>query len=316
MNEQRCKNEKIKRAVKITREKHKNMTCRVFELKLNTRKMSQSQKEQLARYFREAKWRRNSITVGRLKFKSYCNIIPLRQYNTTCGFYLHVTCFIPEERPERTGQKIGIDFGIIHNMTLSNGETIDICVKESKGVKLASKRQNQAYKRNGQKKTNNHYRLVKKLQRAYERGRNKRIDKANKAIHDIISSNDFVAIQDEMIHNWHAGLFGKQVQHSAMGYIRAKLKNNFKTYVVARSYPSTQICPVCGGLTKQPLKKRDYDCSYCGWHHKSRDEKSAQTILARALYETNVSQEQRAKSLAEADTAAQVPMGICVRIRQ
>ena len=233
-----------------TRERHSHMQCRVFELKLNTRKMSQAQREQLTTYFREAKWRRNSIIadfanaardaksarvkvgdvfeertftilgsqviqdiydgvkielkalhtkkekgekVGRLKFKSYCNSIPLRQYNRTyridfvrklvsiqklkksfkvhgleqippeaeitnaklirkaSGFYLHVTCFVPLIPKEKTRQEVGIDFGIEHNLTLSNGQTFDICVLESKGVKLASKRQNQAYKRNGKK---------------------------------------------------------------------------------------------------------------------------------------------------------------------
>lgn len=182
------------------------------------------------------------------------------------GFYLHVTCFVPKEQLKCTGRKVGIDFGIEHNLTLRNGEPIDICVSDSKGVKLASKRLNQAYKRNGRKKTGNHYRRAKKLRRAYE-----------------------------MIHNWQSGLFGRQVQHSAMGYIKAKLKTNLKTYVVPRSYSSTQICPVCGQKTKQPLQKRDYDCSYCGWHHGLR-------------YESNVSLERRAKSLVEADTAAQVKL--------
>ena len=404
-----AKNDKIKQAIQATREKHKNMMCRVFELKLNTRKMSHAQHEQLTTYFREAKWRRNSIVadfvnasrnaksalvkvgdifeerhftilgsqviqdiydsvetelrilhtkkengekVGRLRFKSFCNCIPLRQFNTTyridfarkfvriqnvrkgfkvhgleqippeaeitnaklirkaSGFYLHVTCFVPREIVKRTGEVIGLDFGIEHNLTLSSGERIDICVSESKGVKLASKKVNQAYKRNGQQKTSNHNRLVKKLRRAYERDTNRRQDRANKAVHKILSGNDFVAIQDEMIHNWQAGLFGRQVQHSAMGYIKAKLQANFKTYVAARSYPSTQICPECGELTKHPLKKRDYDCSHCGWHHGSRDVKSAQAILARALYEISVSPEQRAKSLVEADTATQVSQGI------
>ena len=402
------KNEKIKQTMQATRERHKNMTCRVFELKLNTRKMSLLQREQLTTYFREAKWRRNDIVAdfskairnaksatvkvgdsfeqrqftilgsqviqdiydsvktelkilhtkkekgektGGLKFKSVCNCISLRQYNTTyridfarrlvriqnirksftvhgleqippeaditnakllrkaSGFYLHVTCFVPKEQVRPTGKVVGIDFGIGHNLTLSNGETIDICVSESKGVKLASKRLNQAYKRNRKKKTCNHYRRVKKLRRAYERDSNRRLDKANKAVHEILSNNDFIAMQDEMLHNWHAGLFGKQVQHSAMGYIKAKLKTNLKTYVVSRSYPSTQICPMCGNRTKHPLKKRDYDCSHCGWHHDSRDVKSAQSILSRALCEVNVSLEQRAKSLVEADTAPQVSEG-------
>jgi putative transposase len=404
-----AKNEKIKQAIQATREKHMNMMCRVFELKLNTQKMSRTQREQLTTYFLEAKWRRNSIVanftsairnaksaivkvgdtfeerpfsilgsqviqdiydsvktelkilhrkkakgekVGKLKFKSVCNCIPLRQYNTTyridfvrkrvriqnirksfrvhgleqipqtaditnaklirraSGFYLNVTCFVPKEPSEPTGKMIGVDFGIGHNLTLSSGETIDISVSESKGVKLASKKVNQAYKRNGKKKTSNHNMRVKKLRRAYERDTNRRHDKANKAVHEILSNNDFIAIQDEMIHNWHAGLFGRRVQYSAMGYIKAKLKSNLKTYVVSRSYPSTQICPVCGKKTKQPLKKRDYDCNYCGYHHVSRDVKSAQTILERALYEVKVSLERRAKSLVEADAATQISEGI------
>ena len=57
------KNEKIKQTMQATRERHKNMTCRVFELKLNTRKMSLLQREQLTTYFREAKWRRNDIVA-------------------------------------------------------------------------------------------------------------------------------------------------------------------------------------------------------------------------------------------------------------
>ena len=55
------KNNRIKQAMTATRERHSHMQCRVFELKLNTRKISQAQREQLTTYFREAKWRCNSI---------------------------------------------------------------------------------------------------------------------------------------------------------------------------------------------------------------------------------------------------------------
>lgn len=106
--------------------------------------------------------------------------------------------------------------------------------------------------------------------------------------------------------NWHKGLFGKQVQHSCMGLIKAELMNSSKTHVVSKDYPSTQVCPVCGQLTKHPLNKREYDCAFCGYHHNSRDKKSAQSILERALYE--VSLEQRAKSLVE--TESSTPVGL------
>ena len=110
--------------------------------------------------------------------------------------------------------------------------------------------------------------------------------------------------------NWHKGLFGKQVQRSCMGLIKAELMNSSKTHVVSKDYPSTQVCPVCGQLTKHPLNKREYDCAFCGYHHSSRDKKSAQSILERALYE--VSLEQRAKSLVETESSAPVGLiGIC-----
>ena len=67
-----------------------------------------------------------------------------------------------------------------------------------------------------------------------------------------------------------------------MGVIKAELKNSSNVYVVSRSYPSTQICPECGKLTKHPLSKRSYTCRYCGYRHPSRDVKAAGSILAEA----------------------------------
>ena len=105
-----------------------------------------------------------------------------------------------------------------------------------------------------------------------------------------------------MIHNWHSGLFGKQIQNSCMGTIKMKLKNSSKVFVISKSFPSTQICPVCGSLNKHPLDKRDYDCPHCGYHHNSRDKKSAQSILDEALRQ--VSMDHRTKSPVEDETSA------------
>ena len=406
------KNNKIKDSMKATKERHAQMECRVFEIKVVSSKMPKSQRDQVNQYFREAKWRRNSIIadlehadrngrtatvkvgdvfeerdlnilgsqvrqdlydsvkseikglhtkkergekVGALGFKSYCNSIPLRQFGTTyridfqrnrikvqnikkefyvrglkqipqdaditnakfirkaSGLYFHITCYIPYARSNRTGHIEGIDFGIGHNLTFTDGSYVDIDIPESKSVKLASKRVNKAlHKSSVGKKAKNHYKRKKKLRCAYERDANRRKDAANKLVHDILTNNDFVAIQDEMIHNWHSGLFGKQVQHSAMGTIKAKLKNSSKVVMIERSFPSTQMCPVCGCLTKHPLSKRDYDCPHCGYHHNSRDQKSAQSILTEALRQTSniqVSPEQRAQSLVETTSAASVSLG-------
>lgn len=55
------KNNIVKETIKSTRERHSNMDCRVFEIKVVGSKLNTKQKEQINQYFREAKWRRNDI---------------------------------------------------------------------------------------------------------------------------------------------------------------------------------------------------------------------------------------------------------------
>lgn len=376
-----AKNQKIKETGKATRERRKDMLCRVFEVKVDLSRMSKSQRNDVNTLFREAKWFRNAYLadnglsdksktvkvkvkdifeereltllgsqikqsiisevkdsirglavlkekghkVGALKFKSVCNCVNLIQFHITydidkdgsrirvqgihkpfkvcgleqipddaeianakfirkaSGLYFHITCYVPKEEKHIPHRSVGIDFGISDNLVFSDGrEPVNICVPESKGTKLASRRMNKALSHNGNQKSNNHYKRKNKVRKAYEKDKNRRKDLANKAVHEILNNYDFIAIQDEMIHNWHKGIFGKQVQHSAIGVIKEELKNSSGVYVVSRDFPSTQICPECGKLTKHPLKMRSYTCQYCGYHHPSRDEKAAGSILEEA----------------------------------
>lgn len=376
-----AKNQKIKETGKATRERRKDMLCRVFEVKVDLSRMSKSQRNDVNTLFREAKWFRNAYLadnglsdksrsvkvkvkdvfeereltllgsqikqsiisevkdsirglavlkekghkVGALKFKSVCNCLNLKQFHVTydidkdrsrirvqgirkpfkvrgleqipddaeianakfirkaSGLYFHITCYVPKEEKHIPHRSVGIDFGISDNLVFSDErEPVNICVPESKGTKLASRRMNKALSHNGNQKSNNHYKRKNKVRKAYEKDKNRRKDLANKAVHEILNNYDFIAIQDEMIHNWHKGIFGKQVQHSAMGVVKEELKNSSGVYVVSRDFPSTQICPECGKLTKHPLKMRSYTCQYCGYHHPSRDEKAAGSILEEA----------------------------------
>ena len=261
--------------------------------------------------------------IGALKFKSVCNCVPLRQYGNTykidfnkntikvvnikkpfkvrgldqipenteiasakfmrkaSGLYFHITTYSNCKNPI-CSDGVGIDFGIKHNLTTSDRQAFDVYVNESKSAKLLSRKMNRSFCKNGKVKTKNHYKRKQKLRKAYECDKNRRIDAAHKIIHNFKRYKTIV-IQDEMISNWHSGLFGKQVQHSAMGTIKAELKNNSNTIVIERSFPSTQLCPVCGCLTKHPLTAREYNCAHCGYHHDDRDVKAAQTILMEGL---------------------------------
>ena len=72
------------------------------------------------------------------------------------------------------------------------------------------------------------------------------------------------------------------------------------------------MCPVCGSLNKHPLEKRDYDCPHCGYHHNSRDKKSAQSILDEALRQ--VSMDHRTKSPVEAETSTAIDRLYCSKL--
>jgi len=58
---------KIKKTLKATRESHKKMDCKVYELNIVNNKLPKSKKETLDRFFLEAKWMKNHILAGDIK---------------------------------------------------------------------------------------------------------------------------------------------------------------------------------------------------------------------------------------------------------
>ena len=178
---------------------------------------------------------------GSLQFKSELNCIPLKQYGNSYvfksankvrisgisgkilvktggqldnvdelananlihrpdGYYLIVTCYIDKskiEQTKRNGKEIGLDFGIHTNITTSKGEKIDVSVEESEQLKkLQAKLENQ------KKGSNRRYKTIKKIRRQYQKMTNRKIDKANKIVHELKQYSTIV-IQDEQLNKWH-----------------------------------------------------------------------------------------------------------------
>ncbi len=72
-------------------------------------------------------------------------------------------------------------------------------------------------------------------------------------------------MQDENLKGWHKGLFGKTVQHSVLGLVKAKLMSNEHVTVLPANVPTTKYCPCCGKLKKDiTLADRVYECE-CGY---------------------------------------------------
>lgn len=252
---------------------------------------------------------------GQLNFKSELNCIPLKQYGNSYvfksfnkvrisgisgkllvrtgnqlqnvdelananiikkpdGYYLKVTAYINKENfkeKSSNGKEIGLDFGIKTNITTSEGEKIDISIEESDRLK---KLQREMFRRT--KGSNNRYKTIKKLQREYQKLSNKKQDKANKIVSKFKAYKTIV-IQDEQIANWQKGLFGKQIQHSCIGLVKAKLKQLPQTIILDKWIPTTKWCPKCLNKQNMSLDKRTYSCQ-CGYQE-DRDIHSAKNML-------------------------------------
>ena len=263
---------------------------------------------------------------GQLQFKSQLSCIPLKQYGNTYkfksfnkvrisgisgtilvrtgdqlqiadelananlikrsdGYYLKVTAYINKENwkeAKKNGKEIGLDFGIKTNITTSEGEKLDVQVEESERLKRL---QRELFRR--VKGSNNRHKTIQLIQREYQKLSNKKQDKANKIVHKL-KAYDRIYMQDEQIANWQKDKFGKQVQHSCIGAVKAKLKALPQTVVLDKWIPTTKLCPVCGTLLDLSLADRTVVCE-CG-HQEDRDVHSAKNMIeiAKACFEDHL----------------------------
>ena len=191
------------------------------------------------------------------------------------GYHLLLTCYrskdaIEKERKEHINKHHinqydgGIDLNIKNTVVTSEGKVYSCRVEEPESLKhLQRKFARQT------KHSNNWQKTRSKIQRSYQRTNNKKKDTANKIVHELEHDFDAVYMQDENLSGWHKGRFGKQVQQSCLGTVKAKLKSQ----KVSRWLPTTKFCYRCGCTNEINLGDRTFVCK------QYRDAKSAKTIL-------------------------------------
>ena len=265
------------------------------------------------------KLKQKGYNTGHLKFKTEINCISLKQYNVThsirgnCvkiqgihkplkllginqlkkyknieytigkliydghNYYFLLTCYIPKEKQIKYDKIRGIDMGVSTTATTSDGVKYDVMFEESERIKkLQRKLQRQ------KKGSNNRYKTKLKLKYAYIKLSNKKRDKANKIVHDILSGCDTVIMQDEQIAGWKtefASDRNSKIQHSCLGTIKRKLMESPKVVILERWYPTTQWCSICGSKTKLELTDRTFECNNCH-NAEDRDIHAANNMIA------------------------------------
>ena len=255
--------------------------------------------------------------VGKLKFKSVVDSIPLKQHFQTFAI-LRGTDFIKIQGIKKKFRVHGMeqikDKFEISNAVLKrrNGDYylkvttfqdkkidkithqdigIDFGIKDSltfsNGVKIKVKIENckrlkklQRKLRNKKKKgTSNRNKLNVKIAKKYQRLTNKKNDVSNKIVNYLRVNFDNICVQDDSFNNWKKNRsFSRTVQSSILGRTLSKLKTIDKTRILGRFVPSTSECYICKTRNEIKLSDRVFTCKSCG-HIEDRDLKSAKYIL-------------------------------------
>jgi putative transposase len=262
----------------------------------------------------------NNKQVGRLKFKSKCDSIPLRQHEVTYRFennkYIFIQGFKKHFKILGSNQiESEFDFANARLIRKASGYYIQVTCFKTKIIKIKTNKSigldfgikdsivdSDGNKFNFQfpeskqikiasKKFNKSNKGTVKRRKAYkelliatEKHNNKKQDCKNKFVSKLIKENDLVVIQNENLKAWHSSKmkgFGRRIQHSIMGGIKSELRKHSETLVLDRFFPSTQLCPSCGNLNKHGLEKRTYHCD-CGYFC-DRDIHAARNILIQGL---------------------------------
>ena len=114
------------------------------------------------------------------------------------------------------------------------------------------------------KGSNNYWKCKEKRQKEYKNLTDKRKDIKNKIVHKLVTNYSTICFQDESIESWKSNGHGKKIQFSAIGGIISALRCKTVTpVVVSKWYPSTQICSSCGHEQKMDERKRTYLCPSC-----------------------------------------------------
>ena len=209
------------------------------------------------------------------KFENY-EIADGRFVRKVSGFYVKVSICVEKKNniQKKNYKEVGLDFGIKDNIITSDGEKFNCNVQESEQLKFLQK---QLHRK--QKGSKRYYKLLRQIKCEYEHLSNKKADETNKLISYFLKNYDIVYFQDENISEWkkkkrnkktgkkvNCFSFGKQIQSSYLGRVKAKLVSleNDKSFKISKWIPTTKFCPNCGCLNKIGLDERTYHCD-CGY---------------------------------------------------
>lgn len=178
--------------------------------------------------------------------------------------------------------ELGLDAGQTHEITESDGTTMDNRFTETTRLKNAQRRMSRTGKEHrGWWHARHEYRLE------HERLRLRREHAAKQTFHLLHAKARTIYAQDENIKEWARrdclARGSRKIHHGILGRLYAMLRHDPDTIMAGRWQPTTAWCRNCGRRTKHPPGKETYHCPYCGLTE-PRDQHAAANMKPLALH--------------------------------
>ena len=221
-----------------------------------------------------------------LHFYQLNQIKRVRVVRRADGYYVQFCLDVERiEKREPTGKTIGLDVGLTHFYTDSDGKTVENprhLRKSEKALKRLSKRLSRTPK--GSK---NRAASRNRLSRKHLKVSRQRKDFAVKLARCVVQSNDLVAYEDLQVRNILKNRkLAKSISDAAWSAFRDWLEYFGKVFGVATvavpPHYTSQNCSNCGKVIKKSLSQRTHRCHHCGFVL-ARDWNAAINILELAL---------------------------------
>lgn len=230
------------------------------------------------KFFRDLKKKKISYP----KFKKKRNNVVISYHGGK--YYASFSLYISQEEYDRTHKvnnttgSVGIDLGLNHYATLSNGLQIDAPKPLKKHLRLLKRRHRQLSKKqhpktkgDKTKRSNNFVKFSLRVNKLYSKITNIRKDFLHKLTSSIIKSFNTIVIEDLAVGNLVKNRRLSRALNDVSFYefrnlLEYKSKySNRKLFVADRFYPSSKTCSSCGNIDNElTLQDRTYLCSKCG----------------------------------------------------
>ncbi|MEG5047396.1 transposase [Microcoleus sp. B4-C1] len=221
-----------------------------------------------------------------LHFYQLNQIKRVRVVRRADGYYVQF-CIDTErtQKREPTGKTIGLDVGLAHFYTDSDGDSVENPRHLRKSEK-ALKRLNRRLSRT-QKGSKNRAKARNRLSRKHLKVSRQRKDFAVKLARCVVQSNDLVAYEDLQVKNMVKNKkLSKSISDAAWKAFRNWVEYFGKVFgVVTVAVPphyTSQNCSSCGKVAKKSLSQRTHQCPHCGFVL-DRDWNAARNILELGL---------------------------------